>query len=287
MADDKREAVLNRIRNMMKLAHDPRTSEHEAQNAAYMVSKLMAQYQIADAELRKAQKKAPSEIASFTFECSNKYNLGKARSTALHWAVVLPLGGKSFKTVGTSTKTSTVMTIFLPADLLDFAQVLLASLSLQMENGMHAKAKEERARLGKVFEGYRSVTPADINRRINDFRKSYILTFGGVVGDRIEAGRKAAVQEAVQEAQAEAYAHGASGAELAKIGNSIALVDTTQRAEQAMDDFYKARWGATKKLAKSRRLKITNTRGYTAGQQDGQRADIGQKRLGGARTQIR
>jgi hypothetical protein len=275
MADNKREMLLNTVRNMMARANDPRTPEEERDTATTLVSKWIAKHQIEDAELREAEKSGPSKIVSFKFKVSNKNNLGKVRASALHWAVVTPLGGTSYKTTPQSAKYPATMTIFMPEEIVEFAKILLTSLSLQMETGLAVKSRDERRRLEdrNWFE-----TPSKITTKVANFRKGYLIAFGSTVGKRIKDGRKEAVQEARQEAQAEAYARGIDGAELAKVGSAIALRDTRELADAAMNEHCPG-------LKTARQVKYS-VQGYIAGKDDGNRADIGLTRVGGSRTAL-
>lgn len=270
-----RDEILAQVQRLMKLAESETATDGERNLAAARVAKIIAKHQIENAELRKVEKTGPSEIVSFTVEVSNSYGLGLVRCTALAWAVTRPLGGSTYRTSYKSAKLPVEMTIFLPEEVAELAKILLTSLTLQMESGLTRAAREHSEELDWSLSD--SARASSVLR----FRRGYLEGWGATVGRRVREAREAAVQEVRQEAQAEAYAHGADGAEIARIGAEITLVDDRARTENFRDTYYAKHNGGRTLKYKSAKYQVSS-QGLQAGESDGRRADIGASRIGGS-----
>jgi hypothetical protein len=245
-------------------ADDENGVSHEdiAENAVRKVAKIMRRHQITEAEVSQAQAKDKEEFVHFKFSVSNSYGLGKERSSALHWAVIIPFGGNSMRTVYKSAKQDTEMTVFAPASIAEMLKSLLYSISLQMEDGLKTSTKEERKRIDdSVFHW----TQAEINRQILLFRRGYLRGFGATVGSRIKAAQDEAMEEIKRELEAEGLSVSSS--------TEIALFDSSERAKDFMGAWYFERSDGGKLRTTTNRAR-SSSKGLAAGQRDGKRADI-------------
>lgn len=264
--DKKRYGREQKVRALMALVDDPATPEHERDNAMRMLSNLIARHQIDVTALRQKDNKGPAKIVSFEVFLSNRFNLGGVRGSALSWAVVQPLGGTSVKWWRStdSTKEETRFMVFVSEDVVDFAKMLIASFTLQMETAMAVAVKQHRRELERQY-----LYPDEISKLVKNFRKSYIATWGSTVGRRMKAGRQEAAAEATRE-----------------MGKEIVLVDDSKRAEAAQQDWFAEEYGPRSKMRSSRKIVITSHDGASAGRRDGQRAQLGVNEVGGGRRSL-
>lgn len=275
-ADTRKAQLINKVRNLMKLAENPGATEDERDNASKAATKMIAKYQIEAAELRDAAKGEKADIVMFRMNISNKLGLGVRRADALTFAVIHPMGGKSLRTNPKMASYDSILTVFVSEDIKEAVEILLNSLALQMESGM-AKAVAKYRR--ELTDPWSRLDTNDVNRLVKAFRMSYLRTFGFVVGDRVAKGREEALGEVRMEAQAEAYAKGVDGKELASVGAELVLVDDSARTQSAMEAWYSEKNGEKKKIRKGRSSRLHSDAGLLAGRRDGLRADIGQTRI--------
>jgi hypothetical protein len=261
--DRKRYDREQKVRGLMALIDNPSTPEDERDTAMRMLANLITRHQIDVAALRQKKNEGPAKIVEFEIFLSNRFNLGAVRSTAIHRAVLTPLGGSSIKwwSSGQSTKTDTRMVCFVSEDVVDFAKMLIASLMLQMESSLAVAVKRHRRELE-----WQWVPVKEINRLVKDFRKSYIMAWGTTVGQRVAAGRKQAVREASVET-----------------GKEIVLMDDSGRSKAAQEVWHKAQYGEKAKLRSSRPIAIVSQTGVQAGARDGRTAQLGTNEVGGTR----
>lgn len=250
-----------KIRGLMKLADSPSASEGERENATRMIAKLITKHQIDISQLRSAEKTGPAKIISFEIFVSNRYGLGGIRATAIHRAVLTPLGGTSVKWhhASHSTKKDTRVACFISEDLADFAKMLIASLLLQMETGMFVASRQHQRELKDNW------LPANaITKQLGLFRKGYLFAWGDAVGARVSRGREDARQEAERET-----------------GKEIVLASDAERSRSAMEAWHDDLYGS--KMRKSRTVYVSQT-GKIAGREDGRKAQLGINEVGGQRA---
>jgi hypothetical protein len=264
-ADRKRYDLEQKIRGLMKLADDERASEGERENATRMIAKLITRHQIDLALLREQETgkaSGPVKIVRFEVGVSNKLGLGGVRCRVLHRAVISPLGGHSvfFHSSGQSSKVDARLEIYLPEDVVDFAKMLIASLTLQVETSMKVAVTRfvRELRMQYVSKNYET-------RETAKFRKGYLLSWGSTVGRRIAEGR----QEAREEAQR-------------FTGKELAVLDTSNLAKRASEEWNEANGF---KIGKARAVVVSRT-GQMAGVQDGRRAQLGINEVGGSRRSL-
>lgn len=264
--DKKRYDREQRVRSLMALVDDPSTAEGERDNAMRMLSNLIARHQIDVTALRQKDNTGPAKIVSFEVQLSNRFNLGGVRASALAWAVAHPLGGTTIKWWRStdSTKEETRFMVFVSEDVVDFAKMLVASFTMQMETGMAVAVKEHRRELGRQY-----LYPDEINKLVKDFRKSYVISWGTAVSRRMKAGRQQAATDASRET-----------------GKEIVLVDDSKRTKAAQLAWHQEQYGAKAKLRSSRKLVVTSDDGASAGRRDGMRAQLGVNEVGGRRTAL-
>jgi hypothetical protein len=255
--DRKRYDLEQKIRGLMKKADDPRTPDEERDTATRMISKLITKHQIDLALLREAKGSAsgPVKIVKFSVSLSNKFGLGGVRCRALHRAVVVPLGGHSlfYHSASQSTRVDATLEIYMPEDVVDFARMLIASLTLQVETSMKVASVRHRRELQMNW-----VSKSEEAKLLDRFRKGYLLAWGSTVGARVSQGREDARQEVSRET-----------------GKEIALLDTTALAKKAMED-------AHPKTRSARAVLVSST-GKQAGARDGMRTQLGINEVGGDR----
>jgi hypothetical protein len=264
--DKKRYDREQRVRSLMALIDNPATAEGERDNAMRMLSNLIARHQIDIAALRQKENTGPAKIVSFEVNLSNRFNLGGVRASALAWAVAHPLGGTTIKWWRStdSTKKETRFVVFVSEDVVDFAKMLVASFTMQMETGMAVAVKQHRRELERQY-----LYPGEINKLVKDFRKSYVISWGQAVSRRMKAGRAQAATEASRET-----------------GKEIVLVDDSKRTEAAQKAWHQEQYGEKAKLRAGRKLVITSDDGASAGRRDGLRAQLGINEVGGRRTSL-
>lgn len=263
--DRKRYDLEQKLRGLMKLANDERASDGERDNATRMISKLITRHQIDLALIREAKDGAtgPVEIVRFEVLVSNKLGLGGVRCQALHRAVISPLGGHSvfFHSSAQSASTEARLEIYLAKDVVDFAKMLLASLTLQVETSMKVAAVRHKRELDWDWR----LTKSDVTKLVSRFRKGYLLAWGSTVGSRVAEGRAEAREEAQR-----------------FTGKELAVLDTKELAKKASEDWNRANGF---RITKSRPVLVSET-GRTAGRRDGLRARLGTNEVGGRRTAL-
>lgn len=272
--DQSREAVLRRVRGLMATRDDEGNHQEERDSAADLAMKLMTKHQIEDAEVAASMPHTgPAKIVTFKVEVTNQHGMGKLRVTALHRAVLLPLGGNSYFHQFKSAKAPCVMTVFVPEDVEEFAKVLLESFLRQMNDGM---AQATRLHLDSLYSW---TTTKERNKASLLFRRGYLEAWGTRVMNRMKAVRARTVEQHRLELMAEAYANGADGEELARIGSAVALRDPKEQTRSFMNDWHARLYGGHK-VGKARpsRFAVSGD-GQRAGRADGDRADIGLKAL--------
>lgn len=264
--DKKRYGREQKVRALMALVDDQATPEHERDNAMRMLSNLIARHQIDVTALRQRDNTGPAKIVSFEVHLSNRFNLGGVRASVITWAVAQPLGGTTIKWWRStdSAKKDTRLLIFVSEDVVDFAKMLVASFTMQMESSLAVAVKEHRRELERQW-----LLPKEVNQFVKDFRKSYLATWGTTVGARMKAGRTMAAKEATRE-----------------MGKEIVLVDDSARTKAAQLAWHKAQYGDRAKLRAGRRLVITSQDGASAGRRDGQSAQLGINEVGGTRRAL-
>lgn len=263
-ADRKTYDLEQKIRGLMKLAENSGATSEERDSATQMVSKLIARHQIDVALLREQTGGAKKAVKIVMFEVylSNRYGMGNIRAQALSRAVVYPLGGQTiwWHRPTYSTKKDVRLAVWLPEDLVGVAQMMIASFTLQMETSMKVAGVQHKRELDMNW----NITPNQVTKLLAEFRRSYLMAWGGMVGIRVKAGRKEAEQEATQ-----------------ALGKEIALIDTKVLADKASKDWNKAAYGRAPRQA---RAVIVSQDGTTAGRKDGRRAQLGINEVGGNRT---
>ena len=264
-ADKKRYDLEQLLRGLMKLADDETASDGERENATRLIAKLITRHQIDLALIREKETgkaSGPVKIVRFKVEVSNRFNLGGVRACALHRAVILPLGGYStYVHDSSSTRIATVITAYLPEDVVDFAKMLLASLAMQVETSMKVASVQHQRELNDDWRTTKNV----VARLMGQFRKGYLLSWGTVVGRRIAEGRKEARDEAQQ-----------------FTGKELAVLNTADLAKKAAEDWHKEQGT---KVRAARSITVSDT-GRSAGRRDGMRAQLGINEVGGRRTAI-
>lgn len=261
MAVKDRAKVIDRIRAAMAIADNPSTTQQERDAATSTVSRLIAEYQIEMAELRDLHQTGPVKIVNFDVNLSNRFTLGKMRGQAIHAAVVAPLGGHSINFSARSAKEEVRLAVFLPEDVAAMAEILIASLLLQMETAMAAAARTHRRDLikGWVFD-------SELTKLVYRFRVSYLMSWGSTVGKRIRAVRQLAQEDASE-----------------ATGKEIVLADTSKLAKDTSKQWANDQDFTTRA---ARKVVVTAT-GVTAGRADGLRASIGGNEISGTRTSLK
>lgn len=286
-----REALLNKVRNIMALAQDEKATDGERSLAAERVAKLMAKYEISLDDLRTtSEKKRSVKIVRFYLAISNAHGLGSARADALAWAAVNPFGGRILRTNPQWASMDTRMTVFIREDLRETVELLLQSLLLQMENALAQSLKDHLHWWKRDFRRDHWVDPtsSQVSSESKSFRRTFYGTWGQTVGRKVRDARKEALEEARQQAMADAFAKGMSDGEtLHGISTALVLVDTTQGATEAMEAYFAERYGEGKKPKASRSRAQRNGDGDMAGWREGRKADIGLTRLGREQKAIR
>jgi len=264
--DKKRYNREQKVRLLMALVDNPTTPEEERDTAMRMLSNLIARHQIDVTALRQKNNTGPAKIVEFEVWLSNKFNLGGVRASAIHRSVAVPLGGTTIKwwSSSHSTKQDTRLVVFVSEDVVDFAKMLIASLTMQMETGLAVAVRQHRRELERQW-----LYKNEVNKLIRDFRKSYIVAWGHTVGARMTAGR----QQAAREASAET-------------GKEIVLVDDSKRSKAAQEAWHKEQFGPDAKLRSARRIVVTSEDGVSAGRRDGRRAQLGINEVGGRRRAL-
>lgn len=260
MAVKDRAKVIDRIRAAMAIADNPTTTQQERDAATSTVSRLIAEYQIEMAELRDLHQTGPVKIVNFDVSLSNRFGLGKMRAQAIHRAVVDPFGGHSINFSARSAKDIVRVAVFLPEDVAAMAEILIASLILQMEATMAVAAKAHRRDL---IEGW--VSDSELTKMVYRFRLSYLLSWGTTVGHRVRAARQLAQDDASE-----------------ATGKEVVLADTSKLAKDTSSDWAVEQGYTTRD---SRKVMVTAT-GAQAGRADGMRASIGGNEIGGSRTAL-
>lgn len=270
-ADKKRYDLEQKLRGLMKLANDEGAHDGERENATRMIAKLITRHQIDVALIREketGEASGPVKIVKFDIEVSNRFNLGGIRAQALNRAVIHPLGGYSvYFHYRHSTKVATIVECYLPEDVVDFAKMLLASLTLQVETSMKVattrfvRELRESADRQYIYGLPKSVETSETAK----FRKGYLLTWGSVVGRRVAAGRQEARDEAQQ-----------------FTGKELAVLDTFALAKKTAQDLAEAEGS---KIRSSRAVTVSQD-GRMAGAKDGRRAQLGINEVGGTRKAL-
>lgn len=184
-----------------------------------------------------------NQVSDWTVEVSAPLCYDKVSLLA---AIVKVYGGRIIY-ARQDTQLSTLRVHAMPADL-ERTQVLWPSLLKQMTTEM----------------GWATATkPAGV--RADVFARSFITGFVGVVMNRLDA----AEQYAARQAQADRDTGGVAG-------TSVVLVVAAQR--RLVDLAFTE---AHPKVTKGRRTLKASSAGITAGQRAGQRADLGQSKVGG------
>ena len=252
--------VANRSLESAEDAIDGISHEDVADNATKKIAKLMRRHQIDMADIESAQETAGAKFVRFEFSVSNSYGLGKERSSALHYAVIVPFGANSMRTVYRSARAETKMTIFAPASIAEMLKALVYSISLQMEMGLKDATKAERERLNKNYW----LTQADRNRDVLLFRRGYLRAFGVTVGSRIKAAQQEAMDEAKRELEAQGRTLNAS--------TELVLANSSEEAGSFMQAWYFENSGG--KLRTTTNRARSSSLGREAGARDGRKADI-------------
>lgn len=286
--DKKRYGREQKVRALMALVDDPATPEHERDTAMQTLAKLITRHQIDVNAIKVKKQTGPAKIVNFEINLSNRYNLGGARATMVQWAVVGPLGGTTIKWWSASHSTSydTRVLVFLPEDVADFAKMLIASFTMQMETALTVAVREHRRELERQWLSKREVTSL-----VGKFRKSYIGAWATVVGRRMELGRSQAVQEAAQERvddqanapREERVRMGRKSLDAAEVGKEImlSLKQDVERASEAQKQWHKQEYGEKTKLRSGRKFIFASRDGVSAGREDGRRAQLGVNEIGG------
>lgn len=250
----------------LEVADDESGIDHDAlaDNATRKIAKIMRINQITEAELaeyKAEQDQDGAEFIHFKFSVPNSYGLGKERSTALHWAVIVPFGGHSMRTWYRSAKRDTEITVFAPRSIAEQMKSLLYSVSMQMEEGLKVASKDERKRLDDTVY---YMTQTERNREILLFRRGYLRAFGSTVGSRVKAAQQEAMDEVKKELQEQ-------GMELSS-STELVLAGSAERAKNAMYTWYSDTFGGKVRTTTNRAR--ASMKGREAGRRDGVRADI-------------
>jgi hypothetical protein len=231
-----------------------------------MAMRLMTKHQITDAMIG-SRGETKDEIGQITLEFTGIFGMV---DRDLVWKVASPMGCKMVQHDATWKKPVKFVAVVTgwKTDLVRL-EVLVASLRLQGKSSLAAWEKQQK------LTGWMDLPR---QQKYKD-RRSFLSSFGSGVGTRLQRAFEQAVKEAAAERAEES--HGTETEKDAFAGVAIALRDRKESVKDWYDDFY----GSSLRSVHTRRAAGSygaSNAGYTAGQ----RADIGQHRVGGGRRAI-
>ncbi|WP_438470740.1 DUF2786 domain-containing protein [Streptomyces asiaticus] len=241
MSDDKN---LGRIKALLAKAEDPAASPEEAEAYFGRAADLMAKYGIEKAMLAETNSET-DEITSRDFDIKGKYI--PDRSTLL-FSITHALGAQNVYwrlTEAATGKHYRKVKVYAHESTLERIEMLFTTLQLQAFNSL----KRVRSREGESTVSY---------------RKSWLAGFSSAVRVRLAQAEESALREASQDA---------AGSSIEPSSTELVLV----KREEAIEQFFKRQHP---KVKTAPRRRLTGS-GWRDGKEAGERADLGDRHLGG------
>jgi hypothetical protein len=245
------EAKIEQIRKLLALARDERAPRAEAESAAEKAALLLSKYQLDEAQVLADDTTGQTwTIADREFVVTAPYATGRAQ---LFYAVAFSLGVRPIthsnpkRPVG-GDGGAVHLHLFGTQSQIDLVIMMFESLKLQ----------------AIIFEQQDARTSWEFQNHPRAWRRAYLLGYAKTIRHRLLAAQDRATREHYRD-------HG-NGAELVLV-NRKALVD------RRVAEVYP-------RLRSGRRATTSSSGGWSAGRAAGNRADIGQGRIGGTNRQL-
>ncbi|QVQ54956.1 DUF2786 domain-containing protein [Spiractinospora alimapuensis] len=255
--------MIERVRGLLRMAEDPAVTDAESQAFTAKAAELMTRHAIAEAEARAEQGLGAEEVTRFDFLVSGKGGHGKARVKALGM-IAGAYGCKSAVRGNQATNTDRTLIILGTQSSLDSLQLLLPSVTLQMESSARFCAKEHIDRIRERRNVDRSTLATERNR----FYRSFVRAYGEAVAQRIQEFRARLAEESSAAGAAGGSSDASGGAPSAATGAELILRTDAHRVEEEFERRFP-------QLRPTRNERTLHRDGYRAGYVRGSRAELG------------
>lgn len=256
--------MVERVRGLLRQAEDPSVTDAESQAFTAKAAELMTRHAIAEAEARAQRGEEAESVTRIDFPVSGVGGHGKARVKALA-GIAAAYGCQSAVRGNTSANTERTLIIVGTVSALDSLQVLLPSISMQMESSARLTARNHVSDLREMRNYDRSTLATERNR----FYRSFIRAYGYAVAERIREFRTRLREEPSQEEASNGSA-GATTTENSstRSGAELVLRDDVDRVQE---DFQRR----FPQLRPTRPERTHHRAGARAGYIRGRRAELG------------
>jgi Protein of unknown function (DUF2786) len=246
VTDDARQRAIARARKLLAQAEHANTSVAERQTFAAKAAEIMMRHDLTEAVVRASAEPtsaATEQIDIFVFRVSGSGGHGRQRAWGLGDVAQAYGCEVCFFDNNASNAPRTVHIVGATTDL-DTLRMLLATVAAVAETTAAEAARRHRQSLSS--EGW--YTPAELDREVTLYRRSFLRSFGAGVAAQIRAQRETLVQEL---------------ATTTGTGAELVLVDRAARINAA----FARRYPKLGKPSRVRARSDTGARdGFTAGQ---------------------
>ncbi|RNL83318.1 DUF2786 domain-containing protein [Halostreptopolyspora alba] len=255
--------MVERVRGLLRQAEDPSVTDAESQAFTAKAAELMTRHAIAEAEARAQRGEEAESVTRMDFPVSGVGGHGKARVKALA-GIAAAYGCQSAVRGNTSANTERTLIIVGTVSALDSLQVLLPSISMQMESSARLTARNHVSDLRELRNYDRSTLATERNR----FYRSFIRAYGYAVAERIREFR-ARLREEPSQAETSGGSEGATAeSSTTRSGAELVLRDDVDRVQE---DFQRR----FPQLPPTRPERTHHRAGARAGYIRGRRAELG------------
>jgi hypothetical protein len=255
--------MIERVRGLLRMAEDPAVTDAESQAFTAKAAELMTRHAIAEAEARAERGEEAETVTRLDFPVPGTGGHGKARVQALA-AIAGAYGCRSAVRGNTSAATERTLIVLGTRSALDSLQMLLPSVSLQMEASARFCAREHVARLRERRSSDRSALAGERNR----YYRSFVRAYGDAVAQRIVELRTRIAEESGAPGGDGDSSPGQGEDSAPTTGTEVVLRSDVDRVNEEFDRRFPD-------LRTTRGERTFSRDGYRAGYVRGSRAQLG------------